>query len=108
MKTKLDMHTHTVASDGSESAEELVKLAFSRGLELISITDHDSIDSLEAGDKEASKLGITFINGLELSVVYYHPDYKDGKRPMEVHLLGYDFDASTNPTNPTNPHNCNK
>ena len=85
-KKVIDLHLHTTASDGSLSPSELVKMAVERGMEAISITDHDTIDGLAEGRKKAEELGIKFINGMELSSEW------DGR---EVHILGYFFDTES-------------
>jgi predicted metal-dependent phosphoesterase TrpH len=76
----IDLHLHTTASDGSLSPSELVERANERGLKVISITDHDTVDGLAEGRKKAKDLGIEFINGIEISCDWL------GK---EVHILGY-------------------
>jgi predicted metal-dependent phosphoesterase TrpH len=82
--SKVDLHLHTAASDGKHTSAELVKLAASRGLEVIAITDHDTIDgvvpALQAAKKYAS---LQVIPGVELST-----DVPQG----EIHLLGYFVD----------------
>jgi predicted metal-dependent phosphoesterase TrpH len=89
--TKIDMHIHTTASDGKDTPEEVVQKAKKAGLKLISITDHDTISALETARNCAQKEGITFINGVELSVVYEYNEKKE-KKCFELHLLGYGFD----------------
>ncbi len=76
----IDLHLHTTASDGSFSPEQVVKEASELGFKAIAITDHDTIDGLEAGRKAAQTYGIEFIPGVELNT-----DYQD----TEVHVLGY-------------------
>lgn len=90
-KNTIDLHIHSTGSDGTETPEKIVKKAALRGLQFISITDHDDVSSLKIGKKEAAKYGLDFINGVELSVQYSHPLYCDGKKSIELHLLGYGF-----------------
>ena len=52
---RLDMHSHSTASDGQYSPSELVRLACEKTLEIFAITDHDSVSGLEEGEKEAKK-----------------------------------------------------
>lgn len=78
-----DLHTHTNASDGILSPFELVKLAKKQGLAAIAITDHDTVDGLEAGIEAGKKVGITVVPGVELSTQL-------GKD--EIHILGYFID----------------
>lgn len=82
----IDLHTHTKCSDGTLTPKELIKLAKIKGLDVISITDHDTIDGLVEGYQEAKKEGITFINGIELAGSF--------KEDAEVHILGYGFEIT--------------
>ena len=44
----VDLHTHSTASDGQYTPSQLVRLAAARGLEALALTDHDTLDGLEA------------------------------------------------------------
>ena len=79
---KLDMHTHSTASDGQYSPEKLVSMAHELDLEFFSITDHDSISGLEAACYEAKIKGIRFVPGIEISA----------QENEEIHVLGYGID----------------
>jgi 3',5'-nucleoside bisphosphate phosphatase len=87
-----DMHIHTTYSDGKDGVDEILVKSKEKGLSLISITDHDSIAGLKEANELATKMGLSFINGIELSVTYHTPFYKNGKEGIELHMLGYDFD----------------
>lgn len=80
----IDLHSHSTCSDGTLSPAEIVRQAHDRGLAAISITDHDSIDGVSEGLEEATRLGIEFVSGCELSVY-------EGKQ--QVHILGYFIDT---------------
>lgn len=84
---KADLHIHTTKSDGKYSPTEIVQLAKQKGIHVIAITDHDTIDGLQEGRLEAANLGITFINGVEITSDF------NGR---EAHVLAYAFDE-TNP-----------
>ena len=87
----IDLHIHTrTGSDGSLSVEEVFKEAGTRGIDLISITDHDSIDCQEAAICLARDYGMSYITGLELNVTFQYPDAK----PVSLDFLGYCFDLS--------------
>ena len=81
---KVDLHLHTTASDGRLTPEEMVGLAVSSGLDVIAITDHDTIDgitpALEAGTAYPA---LTIVPGIELSTDVPHG---------EIHVLGYFID----------------
>ena len=79
---RIDLHTHTNHSDGALSPTELVNKAHSLGLNIISITDHDSINGLEEAIIVGKDLGIEVIPGVEISTDI------DNK---EIHILGYFF-----------------
>ncbi len=82
----IDLHCHTTCSDGTLTPKELIQLAKAKKISVISITDHDTVDGLEEGKKEADKLGITFLNGIELAGSF--------KNEEEIHILGYDFEIN--------------
>ena len=79
----VDLHMHTNCSDGVLSPASLVHLAHDRGLGVIAITDHDTVNALPEALEAGEELGIEIIAGVELSVDVL------GK---ELHLLGYFFD----------------
>ena len=79
----VDLHLHSTHSDGSLSPTELVDLAFSKGLSLISLTDHDGMSGLDEAQARALERGIGFLPGGELSA--YYPG-------GTCHLLGYNID----------------
>ena len=82
-KKKADLHTHTLYSDGANSYKELLNLAKEKNIEIVAITDHDSVDGIEESRKYGAKIGVEVIPGLEISTDV------EGK---EVHLLGYFVD----------------
>ena len=82
----IDLHIHTVYSDGTSTPEEVVCRAKELGLTAISITDHDSVAGLEEAMATGKKIGLEVIPGIELStdigedeihLLAYYPDYKD-------------------------------
>ena len=77
-----DLHIHTTASDGKLTPVEAVLWAKSRAIDVMAITDHDSVGGLEEGSRAAKEAGIRFVNGIELSCYTV----------CEVHILGYNFD----------------
>lgn len=82
----IDLHTHTTASDGQYSPAELVGKARNAGVQLLAITDHDTVNGLEEGSKHADKVGLRFVPGIEISA----------QDMEEIHILGYGIDR-TNP-----------
>ncbi len=65
---RMDLHVHSSASDGVFSPAEVVRKAKGNGVEVMALTDHDTVAGLKEARKEAQKLGIRFIDGVELSV----------------------------------------
>ena len=63
----IDLHTHSNASDGSDSPRDVVRKAAAAGLKVIALTDHDTLDGLDEAEDEARKQGLTFVRGCEIS-----------------------------------------
>ena len=85
----IDLHTHSTASDGTDSPADLVRAAGSAGLDIVAITDHDTT----AGWAEAVAAlpaGLALVRGMEMSC---EGRGEDG-RPVAVHLLAYLFDPA--------------
>jgi predicted metal-dependent phosphoesterase TrpH len=81
----IDLHTHTNASDGLDTPAELVANASQQGISVLGVTDHDTMDGLEAASEAATRAGITLVPGVELSTTV---------DPAEVHILGYFVDST--------------
>ena len=85
MYNRSDLHLHTTASDGSDTPGELIAKARALGIDVIAITDHDTL----AGSLEAMTLpygGVKVITGIEFSCHHY------GECDFDCHILGYGFD----------------
>jgi len=85
-KSCIDLHIHSTCSDGRMTPEQIFDIARKRGLEAISITDHDTVAATATAFQLAKKVGVEFVPGIEISVAHAH---------CEVHLLGYFIDASS-------------
>jgi 3',5'-nucleoside bisphosphate phosphatase len=70
VQTRIDLHTHSTASDGTLSPTQLVRAASEAGLSAIALTDHDTLSGLPEARAEAEKLGIELVPGCELSLEY--------------------------------------
>lgn len=84
----IDLHMHTVYSDGSVLPEDLVKLALGNKLEAIAITDHDTTESLALARKALAEnleegQALELIPGIEINTVW---------KEKEIHILGYYID----------------
>lgn len=76
-----DLHTHTTASDGQYAPAELVRMAKQHGIQVLAVTDHDTIDGVNEAQRTGNTLGLQVIRGVELSAKEYH----------SFHILGYGF-----------------
>jgi 3',5'-nucleoside bisphosphate phosphatase len=74
----VDLHTHSTASDGTLPPERVIEAAARCGLAALALTDHDTIDGVQAARQAAQQVGIRVIAGVELSAF-------DEER--EVHVL---------------------
>lgn len=88
---KIDLHIHSNRSDGRMPLEDIFKTARQRRIEIISIADHDSIDSQVTAAQSAVRYGMHYLYGLELNVSFSHPGHKNGK-PISLDFLGYQYD----------------
>ena len=84
---RIDLHTHSTASDGTDTPAELVAAAGRAGLSALAITDHDTTAGW-AGAVAALPPGLRLVRGAELSCA--SPDGRGGR--CTVHLLSYLFD----------------
>lgn len=83
---RVDLHTHSTASDGTFSPTELVRLAKDLGLRAVAITDHDTVAGVPEALKAGRELGIEVVPGIEISA-----DYLD----TGAHILGYFVDPDS-------------
>jgi predicted metal-dependent phosphoesterase TrpH len=77
---RIDLHTHSSASDGTDTPGDLVREAAAAGLDVVALTDHDAMSGWAEAQQAADEVGITLVPGLEISTRFRH---------RGVHLLGY-------------------
>lgn len=77
---RIDLHTHSVVSDGTQTPAEVIGAAARAGLDVVALTDHDSTAGLAEAAQAAQTLGLEFVPGIEISC-------KDG--PVSIHMLAY-------------------
>ena len=82
---KIDLHTHSTYSDGTDKPSELINKALAAGITIIGLTDHDSVGGWQEATK-ALRSGISLVPGAEISC-----QTTDG---ISVHILGLLFDAN--------------
>jgi len=81
----IDLHTHTVYSDGTFTPRELLEVARDRGLDVVAVTDHDTTNGLMEATASGAELGIEVVPGVEFSTI------REGEG---VHVLCYFMDPS--------------
>lgn len=79
---RIDLHTHSTASDGTDTPAELMRNAVAAGLDVVALTDHDTVGG-HAEARAARPEGLTLVTGAELSCRI------DG---VSLHMLAYLFD----------------
>jgi len=79
-RNQVDLHMHTVASDGTQTPEALLNEVIEKDIKVFAVTDHDSVDSIGKMITLAAQTDRIFIPGVELSVTY---------KSKEIHLLTY-------------------
>ncbi|HIW30797.1 MAG TPA: PHP domain-containing protein [Candidatus Luteococcus avicola] len=80
---RIDLHTHSVVSDGTDTPTRVVLKALENGLDVIGLTDHDTFDGIPEAVEAGKRVGVTVLPGIEMSTT------AGGK---SVHLLGYGCD----------------
>ena len=84
MRDLVDLHLHSIFSDGVLTPTELVAEAASIGLRAIALADHDNADGIPEALAAGQKYGVEVVTAVELSVVW--------QELSDLHLLGYAFD----------------
>lgn len=79
---RIDLHTHSLKSDGAQTPADVVRTAYEAGLSAIALSDHDNIEGVPEAMAEGSRLGIEVIPAVELSA----------QSDTELHILGYFID----------------
>jgi predicted metal-dependent phosphoesterase TrpH len=85
MGFKADLHTHTTHSDGWLTVDGLLRRAVLNQIDVLSITDHDTVSGFIEATEVNEKYGLKLVPGIELSAQY---------KEFEVHVLGYYFDTN--------------
>jgi predicted metal-dependent phosphoesterase TrpH len=83
---RIDLHTHSSVSDGTDAPAELVRKAVAVGLDVVALTDHDTFDGLDEAVAEGERLGLHVVRGMELSC---------SRQGNSVHVLAYGADPAS-------------
>ena len=83
---KFDLHSHTYYSDGKLSPEDLVERAVEKGVDILAITDHDTVKALPIAQQHINTkaLPLTLVNGIEFSTKW---------ESFEIHIVGLNIDV---------------
>ena len=82
----IDLHTHTTASDGRCTPDELVARAAQAGVTVLGVTDHDTVAGIAPTAAACARAGIEFVPGIEITAV---------ADDLDIHVLGYFVDAAS-------------
>ena len=85
---RIDLHTHSNRSDGTDTPTELIENAKAAGLDVVALTDHDTTVGWAEAEAAAERVGIRLVKGLEVSTELQH---------KSIHLLGYEIDPDDAP-----------
>ncbi|HED18361.1 MAG TPA: PHP domain-containing protein, partial [Gammaproteobacteria bacterium] len=79
-----DLHSHSTASDGTLSPTALLEKAGAAGLDVLALTDHDTLEGIAEARQAAAELELELIPGVEISVTW---------KAMTLHVLGLNVDT---------------
>ena len=79
---KCDLHLHSNISDGDFSVEYVLDRQKALGIDVVALTDHDTVDGVSLAKEYGKKIGLAVLSGVELSTM----------GETEVHILGYNVD----------------
>lgn len=82
---RYDLHLHSTASDGALSPAEVIELCAEKSLQVVALTDHDTLSGIESARAKAVDLNIKLISGVELSCRW---------RRQALHMLALGFDEN--------------
>ena len=79
-RMRIDLHTHSLESDGTGTPAQVMHEAAAAGLDVVALTDHDTVSGWDEAAAAAAERGITFVPGIEVSCRY---------NGISIHLLTY-------------------
>jgi predicted metal-dependent phosphoesterase TrpH len=82
----IDLHTHSNCSDGSLSPAELIERAAAAGVQVLALTDHDTVAGLDEAQRAANAQGLRLVPGVEISAAW---------RSQAIHVLGLWIDPAS-------------
>jgi 3',5'-nucleoside bisphosphate phosphatase len=85
-RPRFDLQSHSDRSDGVLAPAQVVRLAHASGVELLALSDHDTVSGVPEALQAARAAGIELVSAVELSAL------DDGRENHDLHVLGYGFD----------------
>jgi len=84
---RIDLHSHTKFSDGGLTPQELIERAVTFQLDVLAITDHDTVSALDSANEyiQTNNISLELINGIEISTAW---------NGFEIHIVGLNIDRS--------------
>jgi predicted metal-dependent phosphoesterase TrpH len=94
MGLRFDLQSHSTHSDGALPASEVVRLAAQAGVELLALSDHDTVSGVSEAITAGGEHGVRVVPAVEISAVDDGAGRGGGRDARELHILGYDIDHS--------------
>ncbi len=88
MSANYDLHSHSLASDGTLAPDALLRAAHAGGVDVLALTDHDTTDGIAEAAATAGELGMQLVPGVEISVTW---------QAQTIHVLGIGIDPGNAP-----------
>ena len=92
MAPRFDLQSHSTHSDGVLSAADVVARAAEAGVQLLALSDHDTISGVAEAIEAGKKHGVKVVSAVEISAVD-----EGASSPRELHILGYRIDHTGPP-----------
>jgi hypothetical protein len=92
MPPRFDLQSHSTNSDGALSATEVVERAADAGVELLALSDHDTISGVSEALAAGERLGVRVVPAVEISAVDHRAGGAGSPDGRELHILGYNID----------------
>ena len=90
----IDLHSHSTASDGTNSPTQLIQKAYLAGIKTFALTDHDTIAGVAEAKQAADETGIELIHGVEISCTHELAGVYGKNKELQkiIHVVALDFD----------------
>src|ERR1700729_3557420 len=87
MAIRFDLQSHSTHSDGALEAAEVVERAARAGVELLALSDHDTVSGVAEAVRAGERYGVKVVPAVEISALD-----ANARQPRELHILGYGVD----------------